>query len=273
MASKLFRNTAGAYGLTSEGERFVEDVGPIIWAVGGYGAVLADLGKLTSGTHTYGCDIRRDDSYVVRGSAIAARRYVLPHIYSSLDAVDPGYLVDLGCGSGRLLVDLCKRFPKLQGLGVDISEQACHAAQENVAREKMSDRIEIIRASCQSYVATHDFESALRSDGKPLVITCLFMMHDLMADWSGTVHLLAGIRNMFKRAGAGIMLIADDVKTEFDDFDEPPLFSLGFALTHAIMGVKLWTKSEYVDLFAEAGLNVSRVASLRRPSTWLYVLQ
>jgi hypothetical protein len=39
------------------------------------------------------------------------------------------------------------------------------------------------------------------------------------------VELLASIKDTFRRTGGGMMLVADDVRTEFDDFDEPPLFS------------------------------------------------
>ncbi|EAZ90532.1 class I SAM-dependent methyltransferase [Crocosphaera chwakensis] len=42
----------------------------------------------------------------------------------------PSYVLDLGCGTGRLLNRLAKTFPDLQGMGVDLSPQMLKEARE-----------------------------------------------------------------------------------------------------------------------------------------------
>ncbi len=43
----------------------------------------------------------------------------------------PSYVLDLGCGTGRLLNRLAHKFPDLQGTGVDLSPQMLKEAREN----------------------------------------------------------------------------------------------------------------------------------------------
>ncbi|ACB51872.1 unknown [Crocosphaera subtropica ATCC 51142] len=43
----------------------------------------------------------------------------------------PSYVLDLGCGTGRLLNRLARTFPDLQGIGVDLSPQMLKQAREN----------------------------------------------------------------------------------------------------------------------------------------------
>ncbi len=43
----------------------------------------------------------------------------------------PSQVLDLGCGTGRLLNRLAQKFPDLQGIGVDLSPQMLKEAREN----------------------------------------------------------------------------------------------------------------------------------------------
>lgn len=55
----------------------------------------------------------------------------------------PLRLLDLGTGSGCLLISLLKEFPNSRGLGIDCSEQALRIAQANLARHSLTARGEI----------------------------------------------------------------------------------------------------------------------------------
>lgn len=61
----------------------------------------------------------------------AARRFA---------ANPPRMILDLGTGSGCILVALLKKFPDAVGVGVDISESALAVAQDNAARNGVKDR-------------------------------------------------------------------------------------------------------------------------------------
>ena len=52
-----------------------------------------------------------------------------------------------------------------------------------------------------------------------------------------------------------------------------PVFSLGFELAHALMGVPLHSKETYEELFAGAGLSIRQTVAFGTPHSWLYVLE
>ena len=51
-------------------------------------------------------------------------------LLSYLSLPHPSYVLDLGCGTGRLLNRLAENFPDLQGIGVDLSLQMLKEARE-----------------------------------------------------------------------------------------------------------------------------------------------
>ncbi|MGK7881557.1 MAG: class I SAM-dependent methyltransferase [Crocosphaera sp.] len=51
-------------------------------------------------------------------------------LLSYLSLPHPSYVLDLGCGTGRLLNRLAKNFPDLRGTGVDLSPQMLKEARE-----------------------------------------------------------------------------------------------------------------------------------------------
>lgn len=59
----------------------------------------------------------------------------------------PGMILDLGTGTGCILLSLLHEFPDARGVGVDISEGACRMAQENADRLEMTNRVEFFCGS------------------------------------------------------------------------------------------------------------------------------
>ena len=59
-------------------------------------------------------------------------------------------ILDLGTGSGALLCALLDVFAQAQGLGVDISKEACAVARENLARYELAPRGQVRRGSWEA---------------------------------------------------------------------------------------------------------------------------
>ena len=53
-----------------------------------------------------------------------------------------GKIVDLGTGSGAIILSLCHHLPNASGLGLDNSIDAISLAKENSANLKLSDRVQ-----------------------------------------------------------------------------------------------------------------------------------
>jgi release factor glutamine methyltransferase len=59
-------------------------------------------------------------------------------------------ILDLGTGSGALLCALLDVFPQAQGLGVDISKEACAVARENLSRCDLAPRGQVRQGSWEA---------------------------------------------------------------------------------------------------------------------------
>ena len=72
----------------------------------------------------------------------------------------PGRVLDLGTGSGALLLAALAQWPRATGLGVDTSEAALAIARANAERLGFADRATIARGSWEA-AATADFDLIL----------------------------------------------------------------------------------------------------------------
>lgn len=70
----------------------------------------------------------------------------------------PETILDLGTGSGCLLLSLLQEYPKARGLGLDISEEAAATARENAAALKLDTRAEFIAADWNEWQASAPFD-------------------------------------------------------------------------------------------------------------------
>jgi release factor glutamine methyltransferase len=68
----------------------------------------------------------------------------------------PRSILDLGTGSGALLLAALDQWPDAQGVGVDAAPQALAIAQGNAARLGMADRARIVAGGWQGDGARHD---------------------------------------------------------------------------------------------------------------------
>lgn len=64
-----------------------------------------------------------------------------------VDLPEFAHILDLGCGTGRLLDRLATHFPQLQGTGLDFSEKMLDRSRD---RNRYPDRITYIRGSVES---------------------------------------------------------------------------------------------------------------------------
>lgn len=60
-------------------------------------------------------------------------------------------ILDIGCGTGLIALMMAQRFPAAQVVGIDIDEEACGQARENVAASSFSDRIDVAHCRLQDY--------------------------------------------------------------------------------------------------------------------------
>lgn len=65
-------------------------------------------------------------------------------------------VLDVGCGSGAILLALLAARPKWTGVGIDLSEQAVALSLENATKLRLSDRARFIRQRVEDVTKTED---------------------------------------------------------------------------------------------------------------------
>ena len=80
-------------------------------------------------------------------------------LLKSLPAEEPMRILDLGAGSGAILLALLAERPLWSGVGVDISPEALEVARENAALLKLEDRASFVHASWAEGQPDHAFDA------------------------------------------------------------------------------------------------------------------
>lgn len=185
------------------------------------------------------------------GATAAMRRRALVPFARILRATDQRKVryTDLACGTGGLLKPALAAFPRLKGIGVDLSEPYL-----NVARERIASR----RASYVNAMA----EELPFADNSLDVISCVYLFHELPPKVRRQV--ISEIARVLKPGGC--FLFVDSLQTgDVPDYDG--LLSLFPQLFHEPYYTS-YLKENLTSLFHGAGLQeksvvpafVSRVA-------------
>ncbi len=68
-------------------------------------------------------------------------------IETAIDGEPPRMILDLGTGTGCILLSLLQEFPTATGIGIDLSEEACQTARANAERLGLSNRTQFLIGS------------------------------------------------------------------------------------------------------------------------------
>lgn len=84
----------------------------------------------------------------------ATRKFYLlgrDELIATLDPPPAGRILEIGCGTGRNLIAIARRYPDSRCFGVDISEAMLATARVSVERAGLDDRIELAEADATSF--------------------------------------------------------------------------------------------------------------------------
>jgi len=156
----------------------------------------------------------------------------------SLDLRGTSYLVDVGGGNGTNIVVLARRFPHLRAAVFD-SESVCEIAKENIAKEGLSDRLDVWPGDCFR-------------DPFPKEVDAILFAH-FFTIWSGQRNrqLLSKCFDSLPKGGAVIIFNM----MQRDSENGPLGAALGspYFLTLATGEGMLYTWHEYKQWMCEAG--------------------
>jgi SAM-dependent methyltransferase len=144
----VLEDTADGLSLTRRGELLTSDVSLARLGiyVGAYSPVTSRLTDLLSGSARYDVDVQRNGGELGRHCATLFSAFHTGILMEAIRGRGVHCVLDIGCGGGSLLVDLCKRDTTMTGIGVDISPDAVEVARELAEREGVADRLEFFVA-------------------------------------------------------------------------------------------------------------------------------
>jgi S-adenosylmethionine-diacylgycerolhomoserine-N-methlytransferase len=74
-------------------------------------------------------------------------------LIARLDVPDGGKVLEVGCGTGRNLIAVARRYPTARLFGLDISQAMLTTARSNITRAGLSNRITLAQADATSFDA------------------------------------------------------------------------------------------------------------------------
>lgn len=77
------------------------------------------------------------------------------------NAQNPNRILDIGTGTGLILLMLAQRFPEAKLTGIEIDENAFEEAEFNISQSKFHQRCEVIHSSLQEFKSDEKFDLIL----------------------------------------------------------------------------------------------------------------
>jgi SAM-dependent methyltransferase len=192
-------------------------------------------------------------------SVVAALfEHILPLVPGLVDRLESGIdVLDLGCGRGRALAMMARRFPRSRFLGVDFSEEAIGWAKEQAEQDALPNlRYEVRDAATLDYSAAFDF------------ITTFDAIHDQ----ARPDLVLANIRRALRPGGVYLMQDIRASSSHAGDMEHPvgPLLytvstmhCMTVSLATGGMGLgTMWGENVARRMLAEAGFGKIRIERL-----------
>src|SRR6185437_3427535 len=257
----VVRATApGEMELTEKGERVTNTLarGLLNLYVGGYGALLANLGALLRR------EIAIDDPRLDRSARHAAAGTedmtcvsVVPQVVEVLKEHEVKGILDLGCGTGGFLIQWAHHTRRDDGsggwgAGVDMSPDALAAARVNAADFGVADRLSFHLGEVGERALPLGADVLEKTDA----VTAMFMLHEFgRAGDAAIVRVLSTLRAQLP----GRLLVA------LNGRPPPAMDALDYHLVHPLSRQgEPRPKEVWQRIYEEAGM---KLCALRRPKS------
>ena len=242
--------------------------GYFIWAVGGYADLFGNIAGIISGDRQFNGDIFRDEAMVALGSGSNDRAFMARTVDEVVGQLEFTTIADLGSGISARVCRVAAARSGARGVGLDISGAATRLAEDAIRQAGLDGNVQALQADVLSVIkGTQTYPVLAEVDA----VMSFFLLHDLLAAPDTRPRVMPGLREAFPKART--FVLADTMLRPTEPAGATlPVFSVGYELAHALMGVPLHTKGTYEELFAGAGLRIRQVLAFGTPHSWLYVL-
>ncbi len=189
--------------LTERGEVLLGELSESLlgYYVEAYGRVLHDMAPLMTGEAVYEKDVSRNAEALGRRCEVLFRSFGARIVSDVMKERGARSVLDLGCGTGGLVLDLCREDVGLRGVGLDIAPDAIALAQTRAHERGLADRASFVvgdafrpqdwaesARSCDFLVAVGTMHEHFRA-GEQAVVELLHNYREVLADGDKTFLL------------------------------------------------------------------------------------
>lgn len=225
--------------------------------VGGYAQTFQ---QISAAIKEVGMYADRDSTSVGIGSCGISQHDALPMTRRLLQSITGKWqtVVDLGCGDGSYLVDLCKSIPDIHGIGLDPDPNSVKAALIATTKYGISDRVYV-------QVGSASLLPDLSNEQGPLCFITAFVLQEIL-EQSGRTAIIEMMQSVFNRYPDSYWVVIEVDHRPND----PSVMETGLGLAyynpyyliHNITEQRLERVAFWEELFHEVGLSV---LSIERP--------
>jgi ubiquinone/menaquinone biosynthesis C-methylase UbiE len=176
------------------------------------------------------------------GLNIIMVRKILPVLPGLVDRLNRGGMIlDVGCGTGGLLIQWAEAFPKCRCLGIDIDPTGLAAARVAIEEAGVSHQVEIREGDVESIAPTNSFDAALMVE----------VLHEVAP--AQRLRILQGCFRTL-RPGGWLVILDETYPSTLQEAREPEFSSaLQTGFEELICGHIIPTRQEQERLLREAG--------------------
>ncbi len=179
-----------------------------------------------------------------QGLQVVTAKKILPGLEGLPARLEAGgALLEVGCGTGNLLLQLAKAFPKARVMGVDIEADSLGAACTKIAGAGLQGRVEARQGTVASAVKAGSVDA----------VVMIEVLHEIAPALRPSV-----IRECCRRAASsgGWMVIVDETyPTTLEEMRRPEFrFPLMTGFEELLWGNVIPTREEQEKLLRDAGL-------------------
>ena len=178
----------------------------------------------------------------IAGVNVMVARKILPGLAGVADKLNGGgALLEVGCGTGNLQLQIAKAFPNARCTGVDIDPTGLAAAREAASRAGLADRVTIVEGDVAAAVPRDAFD----------VVIMVEVLHEISpALRPAVVRGCAGAL----RPGGWMVIVDETYPSSLSEARQPEfLFPLQTGLEELMWGNIVPTREEQEQLLRDAG--------------------
>tara|TARA_X000000950_G_scaffold288438_1_gene405205 strand:+ start:2991 stop:4034 length:1044 start_codon:yes stop_codon:yes gene_type:complete len=213
MGNKYKMTTIGRKRIFSDQARAMS-----LGAVGAYHILLTNYLDTLRNKKRYGKDFLRDGELVAKSSVLTGRANY-SWVANKLKVLNVDTVVDLGCGSGDIIIDFCKRQKTFKGVGLDISKSALRVAKINVKKNNLTSRIDLIHGDMKN---PETYSSKLKSSNNKLAFNAIMALHEFLID--GEQAVIKILKKMKKKFPGSYLILGEFNKASHSEFQKIPIY-------------------------------------------------